>query len=336
MTYKPPLPYVQTIKGHRYFRRAGFPRVPLPGALLSPEFMAAYTQAMALAPVPIGASKIERGTVAHAVANYFTSPQLTELAPGTQAMRRAILNRFRDQYGERPIGTMPPQWLAHVLAELKPHARRNWLKAIRGLCQFAVAVEMIKADPTAGMKLPKVKSGNRRPWTPAEIEAYEATHAIGTKPRLAFALGLYTTQRRGDVIRMGRQHIREGMLAVRQEKTGAALSLPVRPELRAIIEATPGDHLTFLITKSGKPYSGTDFDEQFRAWCNEAGLPPDCYFHGLRASGLTMLADAGATAHEIAAWSGHLTLKEVQRYTRGADQKRLAGSGLAKVMAAKG
>jgi integrase len=334
MTNKPPLPYVQNIRGHLYFRRAGFPRAKLPGQLLSPTFMAAYQQAMALTPVPIGASKVERGSVAHAVGNYFTSPQLTELAPGTQAMRRAILNRFRDQYGERPIGTMPAPWFAHVLAELRPHARRNWLKAIRALCQFAVAVELIKADPTAGMKLPKVKSERRRAWTPAEIEAYERTHPIGTKARLAFALGLCTLQRRGDAVRMGPQDVRDGMLAVTQEKTGAMLSLPVRPELRTILDATPITGLsTFLVTKSGKPYSGTDFDEAFRTWCNEAGLPPNCYFHGLRATGCTVLADAGATAHEIAAWSGHMTLKEVERYTKAADQKRLAGSALAKVLA---
>ena len=38
----------------------------------------------------------------------------------------------------------------------------------------------------------------------------------------------------------------------------------------------------------------------------------------------TRLADAGCTAHEIAAISGHKTLKEVVRYTKGADQARLA------------
>jgi hypothetical protein len=46
-------------------------------------------------------------------------------------------------------------------------------------------------------------------------------------------------------------------------------------------------------------------------------------------------ADAGCSTHEIAAWSGHLTLREVERYTKGANQKRLAASGLAKVMTSK-
>ena len=134
---------------------------------------------------------------------------------------------------------------------------------------------------------------------------------------------------------MGPQDVRNGILAVTQEKNGAMLSLPVRPELRAVIDATPLTGLsTFLVTKSGKQFSGTDFDEQFRAWCNEAGLPADCYFHGLRASGCTILADAGCSAHEIAAWSGHMTLKEVERYTKSADQKRLAASALLKVTTA--
>ena len=72
----------------------------------------------------------------------------------------------------------------------------------------------------------------------------------------------------GDVVRMGRQHIRDGMLAVRQEKTGVALSLPVRPELAEIIAATPTIGVkTFLVTRTGRQFAGTVFSEQFRAWC---------------------------------------------------------------------
>ena len=138
-------------------------------------------------------------------------------------------------------------------------------------------------------------------------------------------------QRLGDVIRMGRQHIHDGGLMVRQNKTGTSLSLPVVPELRAIIDATPGEHLTLLVKKTGRPYCGTEFSGQFRAWCDEAGLPKGCTFHGLRATGCTRLADAGCSAHEIAAWSGHMTLKEVERYTKSANQKRLAVNAMARI-----
>jgi hypothetical protein len=44
----------------------------------------------------------------------------------------------------------------------------------------------------------------------------------------------------------------------------------------------------------------------------------------LRKALLTRLADASKTVHQIAAVSGHKTLKEVERYTRAADQRRLA------------
>jgi hypothetical protein len=42
----------------------------------------------------------------------------------------------------------------------------------------------------------------------------------------------------------------------------------------------------------------------------------------------TRLADAGKTVHQIAAVSGHKTLKEIERYTRQADQRRLAREAL--------
>src|SRR5215471_5827566 len=44
--------------------------------------------------------------------------------------------------------------------------------------------------------------------------------------------------------------------------------------------------------------------------------------HGLRKTFGRLLADAGATAHEIMAAMGHLTLAEAERYTREADRRR--------------
>jgi integrase len=316
-----------------YFRRPGYKRVRLPGLPGSREFMAAYQDALDQ-PFPqmqIGIGRSKPGSVAATVAAYFLSTQFAELAPGTRNACRCILQRFRDEHGEKPIGAMPPKFIALMLSSMKPHAARNYFKAIRALCQFAVSVEMIESDPTQGIKRPKAKTEHRRPWTDSEVEQYERAHPIGSKARLGFALGLYTVQRLGDVIRMGRQHIHDGELMVRQNKTGTSLSLPVVPELRDIIDATPGEHLTFLVKKTGRPYCGTEFSGQFRAWCDEAGLPKGCTFHGLRATGCTRLADAGCSAHEIAAWSGHMTLKEVERYTKSANQKRLAVSAMARI-----
>ncbi|HWW36986.1 MAG TPA: tyrosine-type recombinase/integrase [Xanthobacteraceae bacterium] len=55
-----------------------------------------------------------------------------------------------------------------------------------------------------------------------------------------------------------------------------------------------------------------------------------CTVHGLRKAASRRMAEAGCTPHEIAAITGHRTLKEVERYTRAADQARLARQAAAK------
>src|SRR5262249_43575220 len=173
-----------------------------------------------------------------------------------------------------------------------------------------------------------MKTKHHRPWTDAELEQYERAHPIGSKARLAYALGLYTIQRAGDVCRMGLGHIRKGddgpELMVEQEKTGVRLALPIMSERQAVLDASPSGPMTFLVTQAGRQWGRVSFSNQFRAWCDEAGLPRDCVFHGLRATGCTLLSDAGYTTHQIAAWSGHKSLREVEGYTRDYNQRRLA------------
>ena len=165
--------------------------------------MAAYQAALDGPPTPIGYERSKSGTVSATIAAYYLSLDFAALAPGTQGMRRAILERFRAEHGDKPIALLPSKFIALSLHKLKPHAARNWFKTIRHLMQFAVSVGACKADPTQGLKAPKAKSKEHRPWSDQEIEAYEKVHAIGTKARLALALGYYTGQRRGDVVRMG-------------------------------------------------------------------------------------------------------------------------------------
>jgi hypothetical protein len=43
------------------------------------------------------------------------------------------------------------------------------------------------------------------------------------------------------------------------------------------------------------------------------------------------LAEAGATAHEIAAVTGHMSLEEIERYTRAARKRKLADTAMAKL-----
>ena len=106
----------------------------------------------------------------------------------------------------------------------------------------------------------------------------------------------------------------------------------MHPELREIIDATPSGHLTFLITELGRPFTAAGFGNWYRDRCNEAGLK-HCSFHGLRKAAASRLADVGCDALEIAAITGHASLKEVQRYTETRDRKRAARRAMGKLIA---
>jgi len=320
-------------RAYYYLRRRGHPLVRLPGLPWSPSFMAAYEAALAGPRNAVGAGRIKPGSVAAVVAAYLDSQQaFGSKSAGTQRMRRGILERFRAAHGDWPFATLPPEWIEALLDAKPPHAARSWRATLRSLCQFAVKRGWLRVDPTRDIKLASIKGDGFHTWTEDEITQFEAHHPIGTKPRLALALLLYTGQRRSDVVKMGRQHIRNGVLSVKQQKTGAALAIPVHANLQAVLDATPGEHLTFLVTATGKPYGGNAFSAQFRNWCDEARLLKHCKPHGLRKAACRRLAEAGCSGNEIMAISGHATLKELVRYTKAADQARLARNAMAKAV----
>ena len=72
---------------------------------------------------------------------------------------------------------------------------------------------------------------------------------------------------------MGRQHVRDGLLSVTQAKTGITLTIPLHPELRAVLEATPAENMTFLVTREGKPFHPDAFSHWFKRKCREARPP---------------------------------------------------------------
>jgi site-specific recombinase XerD len=81
---------------------------------------------------------------------------------------------------------------------------------------------------------------------------------------------------------------------------------------------------TILATAYGKPFSVKGFGQMVSTAIREAGLPRRCKPHGLRKAAARRLAEAGCSASEIVAVTGHKTLAEVERYTRAAEQERLA------------
>lgn len=315
-------------KVRRYFRRPGSKQIPLPGLPGSEEFMAAYLGALAGVTAPrlqIGASRTMPGTVNAAIVGYYQCGAFTSLAPLTQQNRRAILERFRDEHGNKRIATLPQDFILRTLGKRSPSAARNLLKTLRGLLAFAIAQKFRVDDPTQGIKLIRMKNtGGHLAWSEDQVTTYRSRHPLGTRARLALEILIGTGQRRGDVVRMGRQHVRDGVLSIKQSKTGNLVEIPVLPELQVALDAMPGEQLTYLTTQAGAPFTAAGFGGWFRERCNEAGILKGYAAHGLRKAAATRHANAGATAHELMAWFGWTSISEAERYTKAADRKRLA------------
>jgi integrase len=331
--------------GHppHYFRRPGFTRRALPGLPGSPEFMAAYTEAMAGQPpavigrpdgVPL--REFNPGTMNALAVSYFSSRDFRSLAPSTQTAYRSIIDRLCREDGNSRVAHLQRKFVVGMMAQRStPESANGLRKALRAMMKHAVEIGMREDDPTLTVKRIPVKSDGFHSWTDDEIAQFELQYPIGTKGRLALALLLYSGQRRSDVVRLGSRDIRDGFLRIKQEKTGTELSLLVLPELQEIIAASTVGLTTFLVNDLGQPFTARRFGRWFREQCNKAGLPPYCSAHGLRKAAARMLAEAGCTEHEIAAITGHASLQEVRRYTKAANQKHLATAAAQKLMRAK-
>ncbi len=109
-----------------------------------------------------------------------------------------------------------------------------------------------------------------------------------------------------------------------QSKTGERLWIPAVGELRAALAAWPRQGLLILGLK--RP----TFRDHWRKVILAAGLD-GLTFHGLRYTAAAKLAEAGCDVRQIAAITGHRSLAMLQKYTRGADQKRLASAAILKL-----
>jgi integrase len=318
-------------KARFYFRRPGFGTRPLPGLPYSPEFMAAYESAAAGQPLPVGLGRARPGTMAALALGYFASPEFRTLRSSTQQAYRRTIERLCRDHGDKRVSQLRRDHVVKLMAARaeQPGAANGLRMALRVMMKHAIEMGLRTDDPTRDVRAIRIRTGGHHSWTDAEIAQFEQRHPIGSRARLAFALLLYTGQRRGDVIRMGAQHVRNGSLHVKQEKTGIELIIPLHPTLVTIIAAAPRDHLTFVTTRLGGPFQGSAFSRWFRKQCDEAGLP-HCSAHGLRKAAARRLAEAGCTAHEIGAITGHASLAELVRYTRAADQRRLAEAAMTK------
>jgi integrase len=206
-----------------------------------------------------------------------------------------------------------------------PAQARNFLDAMRGLFRWALDARLVKLDPTTGVKNPKRQKGDGfRPWTEDDVAAYERRWPVGTRQRVWLDVLLYTGLRRGDAVRLGRQHVRDGVAQLKTEKSRSTIevTLPILPVLAATLAAGPCGDLSFICGERGEPLTKESFGNLFRSACRDAGVPGSA--HGVRKIAATRAANAGATVAQLEAIFGWQGGTMASLYTRAADRRRLA------------
>ena len=201
---------------------------------------------------------------------------------------------------------------------------------MRGLFRWALDAGHVTADPTVGVANPVRKKTDGFPvWTEDDVARYEARWPIGTKERVWLDVLLYTGLRRGDAVKLGRQHVRDGVATLKTEKTDITVSIPILPALAATLAAGPCGELAFICGASGQPLSKETFGNTFREACHAAGVAKSA--HGVRKIGATRAAENGATVAELEAIFGWQGGGMASLYTRAADRARLAKGAIAKL-----
>jgi enterobacteria phage integrase len=314
-----------------YFRRQG-KHTPLRGPFGSEEFWADYKACLAEVGPEVKTPRMARprdGSFAALATLYFGSPAYRGLAKSSRINYRRVIEGFLADHGHRLVNQFKREHVDIIIGDLadKPGAGIVLLKRIKTLVRYAIALKWITSDPTLGVT--SYSSKEIHTWSDAELLKFEERWQSGTKQRLAYSLHLYTGQRGSDIVPMSYTDIAGDTISVSQEKTGQAdedekLVIPMHQNLQRELALHRKKHFAILVTEWGKPFTVKGFGNFMSDAIRAAGLPGRCKAHGLRKAAARRLAEAGCTIKEIQAITGHKSLAEVERYTRKADQIRLA------------
>lgn len=330
----------------RFRYRRGSVARSLPGPFNSLAFKAALDEARTDDPAPPKQPRHALGSVDELLALYYQSGTFLKAGEARQRTARGILEAFRADYGKDMVSDFEFDHIESIL-RLKakrqivagravggPEAARALHKQLKRLFNHAIKKKMISANPAELAEGAGGKRGTRHTWTEAEIAQYRKSHPLGSKPRLALEIILWTGQRRADACKLGPQHIKGHRIEWVAGKGDKPMILPLAPQLRAAIAAMPAVGIkAFLVTQWGKPFSRDGFGNWFAGQCKAAKLPDECRAHGLRKAIARRASELEATQQQLKAIGGWEHDAEVSTYTKGADQARLAGVALDRIIA---
>jgi integrase len=292
----------------------------------TPEFERAYYAALLGEGPQRPRLRRDESSLEWLVARYQASSNWLSLAKGTRRLRQGIFKRIVEGAGEMPYRAVTKE---HIVAgrerrQRTPNQANAFIIVMRSLFSWAVEHEFVDSDPTEGVKTLKLpKTRGFKAAIEDDIAKFGLRWPKGTREYLALTIFLETGLRRGDAARVGRQHIKNGFVVIRTEKTGQLVRIPISDKLADAIEATPSSGLVFITKADGMPLTKESLGNWFHDACKSAGVHFSA--HGLRKAAAARLVDIGLTEAELEQVMGWAPGSNMSRiYTRRRNDETLA------------
>lgn len=277
-----------------------------------------------------GRNKINTHTINALVKVFKDDGGLDGLKPNTVQHYNYAFDKICNRFGLVKFSQLTSAIITRFMDELPPYAGNKVLQAFKRLTKWATKRGYVNLDPARDIQgRPRSKTGFPV-WEERHIEQYCNVHPIGTHARLCMDLLQYTGLRIGDMIEIGPQHIKDGFIVKKCNKTGQEITIPFNKALKESIDASQTGSQTFLrMRRFDQPYKDSRaFGEVFRAFCKQAGLNDAALIkglsgHGLRKTVATRALLNGATTTETAAFLGWTSTAMPDHYARAINRQQI-------------
>jgi integrase len=328
-----PWPFLERTRGaggqlYLYYRRGGR-RIPLPQPEGSAGFVAAYERARVAFEGRPRQPASGLHTAGEAVIAYLAGPDYAQLAPGSRADYRRVLDRFREAFGDVPLGAMDEGWIEELRGKYTAapiawnQLRSRMIVVVRHYRRLHPGALAANHWETS-LRLKVARSRLHRRWSRDDLLA--VLRAATPEFRCLLVGYLMTAQRGGDVTRFSpaQWDAAEGTLALGQEKTGERLLIHVPASLRVAFTAMTGRHPDRLfVTPRRRPWTTANAQETLARLVAQLGLD-GLTLHGLRKTAASALKQLGFENRVIRTLTGHTSDANLELYLDGVDHLPLA------------
>lgn len=258
-----------------------------------------------------------------------------DVTTATATRQRHILGTFADSYGNRSPSVMSrrdvERWLA-TRGHLAAGTRRNEFSTVRAFIRYLVREGIVKRDPVAEMKAPRVPRSAGRALSRDETEALERV-LPDSRARAIYALMRWMGMRRCEVLNLevGDWDRRSETLHIRG-KGGHERVEPVPTWVGAALLV----YLTDIGVRAGpmirtqngqRGISNSYLGRMMSTWMNDAGIKRRALdgrgCHSLRHTIASELLETGADVRVVQDLLGHQSLTSTQIYLRRAGTSRI-------------